>query len=214
MNTYVDHHHEAKPHAPSEIEFSGQQEGERVLYEVHPHHISFAIAMMKIGGISAIIFLMLTAVSFAFPMMTFLAIILPLIILIVGYWVNHGIHDKTVAYITDRRVVRFEATTPFHVGNRTLSFDDVTKIKTYGSGMIEGMANVGVVVFKARTTLVKGGMEQPTTEFVDDDIQLNHVYYYKDLGNYLDKLLYLYKHDREELKKLRRFVAKSRGNRY
>ena len=43
--------------------------------------------------------------------------------------------------------------------------------------------------------------------------ELTHVYYYRDLGNYIDKILYTYKQKPKEMKKIKPFVEKPKGQR-
>ena len=193
--------------------FPGQQDGERVLHVIRPHKISESVELAKIVLFAVVLFVILAILSVSLPPAFFIAITLPPLIIFVGWWVIHGIHEKTIAYITDRRVVRFQATTPFHASIRTINYDDVTKVKTLGGGFFEDMVGVGTLVFSARTSMVKSAVGS-SNNLVDDDLEIRHVYFHKDLANYLDKILYLFKHDLQELKTVREFVAKPRGKRY
>lgn len=47
----------------------------------------------------------------------------------------------------------------------------------------------------------------------DDDIELADIYYYRDLGNYIEKILFLYKKQPKEVANLNAFVPKPKGKR-
>ena len=120
---------------------------------------------------------------------------------------------REVGYITDRRLVRFEPTTLFATNSRTLTWDEVVKVKTYPPNFLWKQLAIGNVVVHARTpgrpeeALGHGGVTA-------DDIQLTDVYYYKDLGNYIDKILFTYKQKPSNIGEIRPFVPKPRGERY
>ena len=64
---------------------------------------------------------------------------------------------------------------------------------------------IGNVVMHART---------PSEGESIDDIELRDVHYYRDLGNYIDKILFTYKQKPREVSEIRPFVLKPRGERY
>jgi len=124
-----------------------------------------------------------------------------------------GKRSKT--YVTDRRVVRFTAATLWGTASRTLAWDEVVKVKTYSPNFWFRLFNIGSVVVHARTTILPGVAEADTYQNVtNDDILMDGIEYFRDLGNYMDKVLYLYKKEPEQLKTIRSFVAKPRGKRY
>jgi hypothetical protein len=127
------------------------------------------------------------------------------------------IAEKNITYITDRRVVRFAASNPWFVTTRTIGWDEVVKVKTHVSSWWMRMLNVGTVVIHARSTvapLLAGEDLSREVRATDDDVHIEDVEYYRDLGNYLDKLLYLYKREPNKLDTLREFIPKPRGKRY
>jgi hypothetical protein len=71
---------------------------------------------------------------------------------------------------------------------------------------------IGDVVAHARTPARPDGTEN--NEITADDIQLKDVYYYRDLGNYIDKILFTYKQKPADITNIRPFVPKPRGERY
>jgi hypothetical protein len=74
--------------------------------------------------------------------------------------------------------------------------------------------NVGRVVVHAKSTVLNVDASIRENVVTDDDVAVDYVYYYKDLGNYVDKILYLYKKNVAELETIKPFVCKPRGKRY
>ena len=70
------------------------------------------------------------------------------------------------------------------------------------------------MVVHAGSTYVHTHAQTRENLYTNDDLDLEHVFYYKDLGNYIDKILYIYKHNPQELAELRPFVPKPAGQRY
>ena len=197
--------------------FPGQQSDERVLYEVRPHKYSLYVKMTVVIAMALLVaFLSLLVGSLFSELIALFGIVLALAIGLFGGWAVMSQFNQYRAYITDRRVVRFEATTPFNVNTRSLNWDDTLKIKTFPPNVIWSMLNIGEVVLHARSSIISftSHDQEIEKEITGDDLELKYVYYYKDLGNYLDKILYTYRHNPTEVKNIHPFVAKPRGQRY
>jgi hypothetical protein len=72
---------------------------------------------------------------------------------------------------------------------------------------------IGNIVVHARTPIHPGGQDDSEGMSVDD-IEIKNVYYYRDLGNYIDKILFTYKQKPAEVDNIRPFVPKPKGERY
>ena len=214
----------------TDTNFYGQQEDERILYVVRPHALAFILKLLKVYLVALFVFISFIAIGSLLPdiksIFSFLAIILGLIIMAVGSKLVNDQQKKNLAYLTDRRIVRFEPTTFFATNIRTLSWDEVVKVKTYSPNMIWKQLAVGTVVVHARSTL---RVDEPKADTVTvDDIEMDDVYLYRDLGNYVDKILFTYKaHARglgfassaykrrpKEVAEIHPFVPKPKGQRY
>jgi len=200
----------------TEHDFYGKQTDERILYVVHPHPIATTLSLVKIYAVAVIIATILlilgsqiTALSGIF---TFFAIILFLVIAALGTKIIFDWQGRNLAYITDRRIVRFEPTTLIATNSRTLSWDEVVKVKTYPPNMLWKQMAIGSVVVHARTPARPD--DYGHGDVMADDIELTHVYFYRDLGNYIDKILFTYKQKPREVSEIRPFVPKRRGERY
>jgi hypothetical protein len=200
----------------SDTDFFGKQDGEKILYVVRPHPISTTFKLARIYVIAIVVFLVLLVLGTQIPMATGLfvvgGLIVALVMIIVGTKITVDYQVRDVAYITDRRLIRFEPTTLFATNPRSLTWDEVVKVKTYPPNFILKQLAIGNVVVHARTPARPDDFGHG--EIMADDIQLSDVFYYRDLGNYIDKILFTYKQKPKEMEEIRAFVPKPRGQRY
>ena len=189
-------------------DFYGRQEDEKILYVVHPHPLAITVNLVKIYLISAAVFIVLVVLGSQIPSFSSLffifGLILAIVMVIVGTKIVSDYQKREIAYITDRRLIRFEPTTLFATNSRTLTWDEVVKVKTYPPNFVWKQLAIGNVVVHSRTP--EGGAA--------DDIQLTDVYYYKDLGNYIDKILFTYKQKPKDIALIHPFIPKPKGERY
>ena len=200
----------------SDVDFFGKQDGEMILYVVKPHPLSTTFGLIKIYFIALAVFIVLTLlgtqVSGFEGWFVVSGFILALVIAFMGTRILTDYQQRDVAYITDRRLIRFEPTTLFATNPRSLSWDEVVKVKTYPPNFLWKQMAIGNVVVHARTPARPDDFGHG--EVVADDIELKNVYYYRDLGNYIDKILFTYKQKPREMAEIRPFVPKPRGERY
>ncbi len=200
----------------SDADFYGKQEDEKILYVVRPHPLSTVFGLLKIYSVAVVISLALVILGSQIGSLAGLfvtaGIVLFLLMIVIGTKIILDWGAREIAYITDRRLVRFEPTTLFATNSRTLAWDEVVKIKTFPSNFISKQMAIGNVVAHARTPARPDGTEN--NEITADDIQLKDVYYYRDLGNYIDKILFTYKQKPADIANIRPFVPRPRGERY
>lgn len=200
----------------SDSDFFGRQENEKILYVVRPHGLALTFTLIKIYFISFLVLVVLivlgTQIKVLAPFFYLGGTILSILILLFGSKLISDYRKREIGYITDRRIVRFEPTTLFATNSRTLTWDEVVKVKTYPPNMIWKQLAIGNVVIHARTPARPD--ELGHGDIMADDIILNDVYYYRDLGNYIDKILFTYKQRPKEMDEIRPFIAKPRGERY
>lgn len=197
--------------------FYGQQENEKILFVVRPHFLSTLFNLIKTYAVAivifAIFFMLAKIISSEANLFHLLGVILGGAIFLVGTKFVNSYQKRNVSYITDRRIVRFDPTTFFATNIRTLSWDEAVKVKTFSPNILWKQSMVGTVVVHARTS-VKTADEEITHTMAADDIELRDVYLYRDLGNYIDKILYTYKQIPAEMKNIRSFIPKPKGQRY
>ncbi|HUC94920.1 MAG TPA: hypothetical protein VMR19_02895 [Candidatus Saccharimonadales bacterium] len=199
----------------SDTDFFGRQDGERILYVVKPHRLSLTVKLFKIYLIALAVFVVLAILGaqlLYLDLFVIGGIVIALIIVVVGTRVVTDYQNRDTAYITDRRLMRFEPTTLFATNPRALTWDEVVKVKTYPPNALWKQLAIGNVVVHARTPARPDEHTPGVT--AADDIELKDVYYYKDLGNYIDKILFTYKQKPKEMESIRVFVPKPKGERY
>lgn len=186
-------------------DFDGQQEGERVLWIIRLHPVKRVVNFVY-GLMIALVFFagMMFVPEFAAVnrqyFYVFLSIISLLIITARMWWGElHMKHTKT--FITDRRIIRFEFAVPPFRRKRSLFWSEIAKVKTISLGVLFSMAKIGAL--SVQPLMIPG-----------EEIYIPYVYYFGDLANYMDKILYLQKNKPEEISQMREFVAKPKGQRY
>lgn len=201
----------------TETDFYGKQTDEKILYVVRPHPLATIFSLIKICSIAIMVSLALIVIGKQIESISGLfvtmGIILFLLIIVIGIKIVLDWESREVAYITDRRLVRFEPTTLFATNSRTLSWDEVVKVKTYPNNFIFKQMAIGNVVVHARTS-IRTAEDTPIDTVTADDIEIKDVYFYRDLGNYIDKILFTYKQKPSEIDSIKPFVLKPKGERY
>ena len=199
----------------SDTDFFGKQDGERILFVVRPHRLSLVFKLFRIYLIAFAVFVVLAILGVQLveiSLFIIIGLIIAVLMVIIGTKVVTDYQNRDIAYITDRRLMRFEPTTLFATNPRSLTWDEVVKVKTYPPNAIWKQLAIGNVVVHARTPARPD--EHTPGAIAADDIELKDVYYYKDLGNYIDKILFTYKQKPKEMEEIRVFVPKPRGERY
>jgi len=196
--------------------FYGQQTNERILFVVKPHPISANVRMFFLYIIAIVILVIFyTFGKLIEPVQTTLfivGVIIAAFISFIGTYILKNSQGRNITYITDRRIVRFEPTTLFATNIRTLSWDEVVKVKTYVPNMLWKQLAIGNISIHARSTTSVLNETDPVLSV--DDIEIKDVYYYRDLCNYIDKILYTYKQKPKEMNEIRPFVLRPKGERY
>lgn len=187
--------------------FYGQQSDEIVLYEIHPYWTRKFLGLLRavvatlLGfGASYLYSSFLSddsAYSFTF------GVILSLIIgaLIYG-WFRFSA-NRAKAFITDRRFVRMEVSFPIFIKKRSLFWNEVLKVKGYAPNLLYRAMGVGTIA-----------VQPIMSESGKEDVTFVHVHYFNDLTNYIEKLVYTHKSKPEELKNIRPFIPKPKGERF
>lgn len=188
----------------SDTTFDGQQEGERVLYTVTPHPIAQRLAIARIIFLAVFLFAVLWGIGTLIPNATgsfiLVGLILATLLLVVGIWWNMTVHKRARTYITDRRVIRFDVVSPFFMTKRALFWNEALKAKAYAPNMVFRMLKVGTI-----------DVEPQLADH--EDVRITDVYYFEDLANYIDKILFTFKNTPAEVANLKPFVPKPKGHR-
>lgn len=188
----------------STIVFDGQQAGERILYELRPHPLVKYLAIAKMVLLSLVLLVILFMISSAIQQATLLLRMLGGIIAVIlttgSLWWNHTVYGRSVAYITDRRIMRFDIVSPFFTTKRSLFWNEALKAKGYAPSMLYRILGIGTVEIAPH-------MDQ------HEDVVVPSVAYYEDIANYIDKILFTYKQSPSALSDFKPFVPKPRWRR-
>ena len=204
----------------TDASFYGQQTGERILYVIRPFPLALWTMLAKFILAAGVVMLLVTAAGrqvFLSKYQLEIAITggtAAAVIFGAGLWITDTVRRKNVAYITDRRIVKFEATNPFATAIRSLSWEEAVKVKTPPTNFVWKQLMVGTVVVHAKTTVASTDVTKTENVVTDDDVEVKHAYYYRDLANYIEKILFLYKKRPKEISELVPFVPKMKGLRY
>lgn len=186
------------------IVFDGQQEGERILYEIRPDRISKYLAITRVVFLALGLFtvLLLTAgVALAIaPILRLGGFVVMAILIGVSVWWNGKVYDNSKTYITDRRIMRFEMVSPFFQAKRSLFWNEALKAKGYAPNILYRNLGIGVVE-------VAPHMDQ------HEDIIITDCAYFEDIANYIDKILYTFKQTPSAITDLKPFIPKPRWQR-
>lgn len=177
--------------------FEGQQEGERILYAVAPHPLAKTIAITKIIILAALFFLITYFIS---PPISAFASIGSILFIGAGIWWNTKVYSVSKTYLTDRRIFRIEVVSPFFQTKRALFWTEALKAKGFAPNLTWRALNIGTVEVQPK-------MDE------HESVRATDVYYFEDLANYIDKILYLVKNTPGEIANLKPFVPKPAGSR-
>lgn len=185
------------------IAFDGQQEGERVLFEIRPHPIVMRFALLRIA-FTASIFVLIVFVIGTQSSFTSALFLIPFVGIAAAaagavFWVKRQ-HEDTRAYITDRRVMRFERISPFMVAKRALFWNEVLKAKAYEPNLLLKSYNIGTLIIEPQVQ-------------TEENVIIAQVSYAQDLANYIDKILFTFKNTPADITKIKPFVPKPKGER-
>lgn len=190
----------------NQIDFDGQQAGERILYTAVPYPVTKYLAIARLIFLAVFFFIVLwligTVVPTAAAALRLTGLVLALILLAGGFWWNSVVYAKSKTYITDRRIVRFDVVSPFFQTKRALFWNEALKAKAYAPNLLYRMLKVGTLE-----------VEPATATPEQENIVVRDVYYFEDLGNYIDKILFTFKNKPAEVDQIRPFLPKPRGQR-
>ncbi|MEZ4755171.1 MAG: hypothetical protein R3A13_12880, partial [Bdellovibrionota bacterium] len=161
--------------------FDGKQAEERLLYVIRPHKL-----LLLLGALQVLIITI--AAYFAWDRLSYevlrfdeskieLGKGLILSLGMVGLWWKNKYYKCFRAYITDRRIVRFEAIFPVTEKKRTLMWKEVAKTRGAASSFLWRLVKIGELEIVPKVIEGDGEMNVPYT------------FYFEDLASYIDKIV-------------------------
>jgi hypothetical protein len=184
----------------TDYRFPGQSEGERILFVTRESDIMhklrlFALVIASIFLLALGLFL-ISMIEQYLPQLSFLKTLMVIVIglfVIVGYWFIQETWRKSIFIITTRRLTKIIYTTPFTWYQFSLGLDEIEDTGSYGSTYFEALFNLGYFVARSGAAAIK-------------NFKIINITYARDLHNYVNKLLYAFKHFPNRINEFRPFA--------
>lgn len=191
--------------AHSSWRFPGMHADERVLYAARHHPIRMVRGLLYSVGTALAVYLVASQLQRVAPDSADVSILRAelggyFLSLLMLAWVLLEYFSARV-FITDRRIMRLELSPAGYIKKRGLFWNDVAKTKSWHRNIILRWFNIGTVKIT------------PTIYF-NEEIRLPDMYYFEDLANYIDKIVYTYRTTPDKLSAIRPFVTKPKWKRY
>lgn len=186
------------------IQFEGQQSGEKIFYTILPHPWAFTFAAAKTSLLGAFFIAICMIIASAVPSLAAIlqiaGVFLGLGVFTAGIIWNKMVYSKSRTFLTNRRIIRFEVMTPFFTTKRALFWNEALKAKGYFPNILTKILQLGNL-----------RVEPHLSEH--EDVLVREIAYAEDLANYVDKILFTFKTKPDEIDTIKPFVAKPRGQR-
>lgn len=203
--------------------FAGQASDERILYITREHPLFLAAKMFSLALIAAAIFFAAWLFSLAFQNIfatSSLAAVIPITIVLVilftaiGWWWVYSLWRKSLAILTNKRLLKIIYTTPFNRYNQSLPLNMIVDTSCNNQGFLEGIAHstLQIGTLTARSSAASSGVATDDTDRVNKKyFYLENIKYCEDLQQYLNKVLSLVGHSPLELNTFRPFIPHLKG---
>lgn len=189
----------------TDVRFSGQNTGERILFVTRESPVMLRIRLAALTCITFFLFLLseffFTLISgianqplwFSMVLFVFLALIF-----FVGYYFISETYRKSVFIITTRRLTKIIYTTPFTWYQFSLGLDEIADTGSYSSSYFEALFGLGYFVARSGAAAIK-------------NFKIVNITFSADLHNYINKLLYAFKHHQGKMDAFRPFIPFLKG---
>lgn len=204
---------------PYLYKFPGQATDERILYVTREHEVIYRLRQFTVIFTSVVIFF--AGYMFSKLLGSFIgnglstgievfAALSAVIFLGVGFWWIRQLWRKSIAVVTNKRLIKFIHTTPWNRHNLSLPLDMIVDTGAYSKGWLQAVFKLGT--FTARSSAASSGVA------TDDPDRVNKKYFYienlgnaEDLHNYLHKILFVFRQDWTKLENFRPFLPGLKG---
>ena len=189
----------------TELHFPGLNTGEKILFVTRESPIVKKLRLAGLVVVDICIFgLGWALIGLLGTVMTLASVLkLPLIILsgvifLVGVWWITATYKKSVFIITTRRLTKIIYTTPFTWYQFSLGLDEIEDTGSYSSSYLEAAFGLGYFVARSGAAAIK-------------NFKIVNITFAADLHNYVNKLLYAFKHHADKISEFRPFVPHLKG---
>ncbi len=203
--------------------FPGQATDERILYVTREHvlflWLRIAFVLLLTAGILMASYVFGLAFRQIFPANS-LGFTLPITLLLAGvfaatgWWWVHGIWHKSLAIVTNKRLIKIIYTTPVNRYNQSLPLEMIVDTSCNNQGFVEGVAHAWLQIgtLTARSSASSSGVATEDTDRVNKKyFYLENIQYCEDLQQYLNKIISLLHQSPEQLQAFRPFIPHLKG---
>jgi hypothetical protein len=206
-------------HFPYDFKFPGQASDERILFVTRESEIMLLVRRLTVVITAAVIFLCGYGLGAAFGSLLGIAAgslfgtvsaAIAVVFLVVGFWWTTVLWKKSLALITNKRLIKFIYTTPWNRHNLSLPLDMIVDTGAYSKGFLQAAFRLGT--FTARSSASSSGVA------TDDPARVNKKYFYienvinaEDIHHYINKVLFVYRQDWQKLSNFRPFLPHLKG---
>jgi len=190
-----------------DLHFPGMNTGEKILFVTREAPIMQAFKVIWLAGATVVLFglgflliyifgkLTVTVSIFSFPLLIFGGLFF-----FIGAWWIRETYRKSIFIITTRRLTKIIYTTPFTWYQFSLGLDEIADTGSYSSSYFEALFHLGYFVARSGAAAVK-------------NFKIVNITFSGDLHNYVNKLLYAFKHHPDKIETFRPFIPHLKGER-
>ncbi|NLG06492.1 MAG: hypothetical protein GX559_02205 [Candidatus Pacebacteria bacterium] len=203
----------------NKLRFPGQGSDEKILYVTREHVIFLVYKILFILLIAVTIIVASVMLNRSFGQVfhnqllsSILAIglLVFFVFILLGVWWVFTLWKKSVAIVTNKRLIKFIYTTPVNRYNMSLPLEMIVDTSYHNKGFLSSYLNIGSIT--ARSSASSSGVA------TDDVTRVNKKYFYleniqyaEDLQQYLNKLINALHKDSSALNDLRPFLPNLKG---
>lgn len=190
----------------TDLHFPGMNSGERILFVTRESEIIKRLRLMMLMGVACIVLALGIVLAGAgqgyIPWLGMLW--LPLLFfvgggVVFGYWWISETYRKSVFIVTTRRLTKIIYTTPITWYQFSLGLDEIQDTGSYSSSYFESLFGLGYFVARSGAAAIK-------------NFKIINITFAQDLHNYVNKVLYAFKHHNGEMLRFRPFIPYLKGN--
>ena len=189
----------------TDIRFPGMSREERILFVTRESDTMQKMQLVGLSIICIFVFalgmLLLSLLQQIIPQLGWGRWILAVLtgsIFLIGLWWITETHRKSLFIITTRRLTKIIYTTPFTWYQFSLGLDEIEDTGSYSSSYFEALFGLGYFVARSGAAAIK-------------NFKIVNITFAQDLHNYVNKLLYVFKHHPNKINQFRPFIPYMKG---
>lgn len=188
----------------TDLHFPGMNTGERILFLTRESVIVFKLRLIAlvlvVGVLTGLGFLLSTLLQQIFPVgwLGTIPVIFAGCVFLGGLWWMSETYRKSIFIITTRRLTKIIYTTPFTWYQFSLGLDEIQDTGSYSSSYLEAFFGLGYFVARSGAAAIK-------------NFKIVNISFAQDLHNYVNKLLYAFKHHPAKVDSFRPFIPHMKG---